>query len=107
MTNGEKFKTADERSKAFGNYCNSQSCGCNKCPLNKFAGDMCRFAWLDLEYKEKPKPCPFCGHTEVDIVLSGCHGGFDACCKDCGATIIAESKTMVIEKWNRRVYEQK
>lgn len=95
MTNSERFKTPIERRRAYNQYF-------EKCEKEN-SGIMDEFEWLDLEYKEKPKPCPFCGHTEVDIVLSRCHGGFDACCKDCGATVIAESNTRVIEKWNRRV----
>jgi Lar family restriction alleviation protein len=101
--NFEVFKTADERFEGFRKFCKNRDC--EHCPCEgKVHGTIqkCTLVWLDLEYEEKPKPCPFCGHTEVDIVLSGCHGGFDACCKDCGATVIAESKTMVIEKWNRR-----
>lgn len=102
MTNAEKFKTAEERQKAFMKFCSNKSC--SKCHIWREFKQItnCKFIWLDIEYEETPKPCPFCGHTEVDIVLSGCHGGFDACCKDCGATVTAESKTMVIEKWNRR-----
>lgn len=103
MTNAQRFKTAEERARAFSKFCSNGLC-VECCIWRKFKKiSNCKFIWLDLEYEEKPKPCPFCGHTEVDIVLSGCHGGFDACCKDCGATVIAESKTMVIEKWNRRV----
>lgn len=109
MTNGEKFKTVKERTMAFRRFCTGKICkGIEaNCIFSDKIHDKfhhkCEFAWLDLEFTEEPKPCPFCGHTEVDIVLSGCHGGFDACCKDCGATVIAVSKTMVIEKWNRRV----
>jgi Lar family restriction alleviation protein len=105
MTNGEKFKTAEERSKAFGNYCNSQSRGCNECPLNKFAGDMCRFAWLDLEYKGKPKACPFCGGEAVIIssIHEGCEYHHVECTKCHGSSIGAILVDESIDAWNRRV----
>lgn len=100
--NFEVFKTPEEQARGYERYCKSHGMGCSKCPLRKVASTRCPFEWLELEYEENPKPCPFCGHTEVDIVLSGCHGGFDACCKNCGATVIDKSKTEVIKKWNRR-----
>lgn len=106
MTNAEKFKTAEERSKAFGNYCNSQSRGCNKCPLNKFAGDcLCRFAWLDLEYNVVLKPCPFCG-GEARTVSGNSVGAtlYIVECKKCFATTVSKLKEdEAISEWNRRV----
>lgn len=102
MTNAEKFKTVDERIKHFNIFCSSRICNICELTPRGTSGIRCALEWLELEYEKEPKPCPFCGHTEIDIVLSGCHGGFDACCKNCGATVIAESRTMVIEKWNRR-----
>ena len=102
MTNGEKFRSPEERAREYKKYCASQG-GCNKCPLKRFSSLRCLYEWLELEYKEEVKPCPYCGYTEIDVVLSHCHGGYDACCKDCGATVVAQSKTEVINKWNRRV----
>lgn len=58
MTNGEKFTTAKERDKAFGDFCHKQY-ECFVCPVDKekeAVGCMrCSFAWLDLEADEPPQ----------------------------------------------------
>jgi Lar family restriction alleviation protein len=104
MTNGEKFKTAEERAKAFDNYCISQKSGCNKCPLNKYAGDACRFKWLELEAKEELLPCPFCGGTPVmaDNIETMRSLSYFVWCA-CGARFAsALSVSAAAEMWNRR-----
>ena len=62
MTNAEKFKTADERAKAFGKWCERtkihDSYGDAACAVKC---GFCHFAWLDLEAYEEILPCPFCG----------------------------------------------
>jgi hypothetical protein len=55
MTNGEKFKTAVDRAHKFKLFCESQKHGCNDCELTGCAGDECRYAWLELEYKKPPR----------------------------------------------------
>lgn len=45
MTNAEAFKTAEERRKAFNEYCDTSNC--ITCPLN--GGKDCKFEWLNLE----------------------------------------------------------
>lgn len=104
MTNGEMFKTAEERKKAFENYCLSRKHGCNKCELGKFAGDMCRFAWLDLEYKEELKPCPFCGgEARIIICGCGCSNYYHVKCKSCFcASPSHPQKDNAVSVWNRR-----
>jgi hypothetical protein len=68
MTNGEKFKTAEERHTEFSNWCYERECDdcelhfCN-CP------EGCAFHWLNLKYKEELKPCPFCGCNKQDESL--------------------------------------
>lgn len=53
MTNGEKFKTAEERQSNFNKFC-KQYGRCHHCPLGHSSRlGVCRFKWLDLEY-EKP-----------------------------------------------------
>lgn len=48
MTNGEKYKTTEERTKAFREYCNGTKC--TECPNRKHTDTRgCGFAWLDLE----------------------------------------------------------
>lgn len=58
MTNGEKFKTADERQSNFNKFCKQYE-RCHQCLLSHpgllshpARSGICRFKWLDLEYKE-------------------------------------------------------
>ena len=55
MKNFEKYKTIEERAKAFNAFCKEK----DNCTLCKLSGGInanaCRFAWLDLEYEEEPK----------------------------------------------------
>ena len=57
MTNAEKYKTPEERSKAFDAYCMATSC--DECPC-QIVPASCEYAWLDLEAKaiEAPKQEP-------------------------------------------------
>ena len=51
MTNAEKFKTAEERHKAFRAFCESHT-SCAVCILQHIVTDKyidCHFRWLDLE----------------------------------------------------------
>lgn len=51
MTNAEKYKTPEDRERAFERFCGGHDC-CSLCPLNKLGGIVhksCRFPWLDLE----------------------------------------------------------
>lgn len=63
MTNFEKYKTAEERVKAFEDWWNIRG-GCGNCVLLNKAN--CALYWLDLEAEEeKPLPCPYCGSNTV------------------------------------------
>lgn len=105
-TNGTKFKTAKERFEEFEKFCEKYTC--DTCPaINKkhtvsLAG--CAFNWLDLEYKEELKTCPFCG-SEASIIS----GTEDHCiiCRndDCVAALVARSFSSpeeAIAAWNKR-----
>ena len=66
MTNAEKFKTAEERARAFGKW-HEEYCGmrgvCAK-------DDVCAhtvFHWLDLEAEEEIEDCPYCGRRCVAV----------------------------------------
>lgn len=67
MLNQDKYKTADERVKAFGECCKNEFCNqCNHldCKLHKQGSTIlkCYDGWLALEAEdEKPENCPFCG----------------------------------------------
>lgn len=92
MTNAEKFKTAKERREAYQTYFYK-----NWEPVEKFK-------WLELEYKEELKPCPFCGSTPVmannmDSMKSLSY--YVKCA--CGARFAsALSESVAAEMWNRR-----
>lgn len=109
MTNGEKFKTAEERTDGFRKFCRNFEC-CIDCPLyRREQSYACDFAWLDMEYKEKNvelKPCPFCGKTPT------LKTHFNACSKpryyyvacSCGASFTsADCESDAVALWNRRV----
>ena len=56
MTNGEKYKTEEERKKAFESFCIGRKCG--KCPV--FAKPAsCFFAWTELPYVKESQPIDF------------------------------------------------
>lgn len=63
MKNYEKFKTVEERAKAFGEYCKYKVC--NQCKdVNPAKAVKCLLEWLEEEFHEElPLPCPFCGGT--------------------------------------------
>lgn len=97
MTNGERYKTCEERIEAHDAYCASRVGACDgEC-------DRCAFAWLAMEYKPKPMPCPFCGCAEI-MNLEGQSGVVFLECAKCGiSTGWHKNKNDAIEAWNRRV----
>lgn len=106
MTNAEKYKTVEERYDEFKKFCKDRNC--ESCPCRGvISGSIktCTFEWLDLEYKEKLKPCPFCGSTPVmannmDSMKSISY--YIKCA--CGARFAsALSESAAAEMWNRRV----
>lgn len=105
MTNAEKYKTAKERAEAFGNYCDSQQHGCNECALTKYGGDMCRYAWLELEVPhEKAFACPFCGCEPLIDEIDGMYriGCNNMNCGMAAYTAYRKPKDEAIAIWNRR-----
>lgn len=100
MTNEEKYKTAKERQKAFESFCSMNNC--KRCPAFKDDSG-CYFNWLDLEYEEELKPCPFCGCNEVKIAEAFTGSGHCVHCKRCdaksGTYYVAEN---AVNAWNRR-----
>lgn len=48
MTNAEKYKTVEERTAAFNDYCKERQHSCVDCKIQTFTRD-CRFRWLELE----------------------------------------------------------
>ena len=109
MTNAERFKTPKERTIAFRKFCTNKICkGCDaNCifsdKIHDSFGFKCEFAWLDLEYKEELKPCPFCGCEKIStLVLHGDERKLR--CTKCGAqTSVFIDKKDMIDSWNRRV----
>jgi Lar family restriction alleviation protein len=91
MTNGQRFKTASERRFAYEE------------DIRKSGKIIGEFAWLDLEYKEELKPCPFCGGEKIStLVLHGAERKLR--CNECGAqTAVFTDEKAMIDSWNRRV----
>lgn len=101
MTNEEKYKTPEERNKAFHRFCKSVN-DCSVCPLGKVPNLRCPFAWLALEAEEeKPLPCPFCGRNAVCDRTPGISPNVR--CTGCGALIYRDTLVDAIAAWNRRV----
>ncbi len=92
MTNGQKYKTAEERVKAFGEFCKNEFCDqCNHldCKLHKQGSEIlrCYDWWLALEFEDEIEPCPFCGekcelHEIWDNEMNR-SAGFDVRCTMC------------------------
>lgn len=109
MTNEKKFKTADERIKAFNKFCKEnycEGCSCKEGTMDYRTPVRCMLAWLELEYIEevKLKPCPFCGSTPViaNNMESMRSLSYYVKC-DCGARLAsALSTSAAAEMWNRR-----
>ena len=104
MTNEQKYKTAEERVRAFGEFCKNEFCNqCNHldCKFYKQGSEIlrCYDGWLALEAEEeKPEPCPFCGDATRPRHLSG---GFCVEC-DCGYTSpFAETEVAALAAHNR------
>ena len=64
-----------------------------------------------MEEQSPPKPCPFCGGT--DIYIDGYQHGagmrWRVVCLDCMATVdpgYIQQKYRAIEAWNRRICEE-
>ena len=62
MTNGEKYKTAKQRERAFDKFCidiHKNNGYCYNCPAARIARKKkimrCSFVWLDMEAKEENK----------------------------------------------------
>lgn len=102
MTNGEKFKTIEERVKQFKKFCNH---ACWECQLKEARDTIrCPFNWLNLEYEEELQPCPLCGHTDIRMRQYANTGVWYICCNGCGCRTGGNVvKDMAVEIWNGRV----
>jgi Lar family restriction alleviation protein len=110
MTNGEKFKTAEERAIAFRKFCANKICKGLEAncifsdKLHDKINHMCEFAWLDLECNEELLPCPFCGGEARIIDLEDPeYKYYQIRCSKCmckTATHLGMEAT--IAAWNRR-----
>lgn len=111
MRNEEKYRTTDERIRAFWRFCKGQEKkrGCLGCPTKGVPPyrEKCALTWLALEAKEQLLPCPFCGGEacvgEACVVeYSGTKHAYIRC-KDCMAiTQVYNTEDEAIAAWNRR-----
>lgn len=101
MTNEEKYKTAEERSEKFDDFCKSYK-KCYDCPCYNINHYYCRFVWLSLDAESEPEskpvaPCPFCGGENLIR-----HRTFVSCvdCRACGPQ--GDNEKDAVAQWNRR-----
>ena len=96
MTNGEKFKTAEERKSEYAKYCVM----CYK----KDAIIKDKFDWLDIEYDEELKTCPFCGGEAKHSNQWVQNISYPVIkCMQCGAvTRFCKTADEAVAAWNRR-----
>lgn len=106
MTNGEKYKTTNDRVYAFRKHCRDKGT-CHGCALNEtgvsrtICVDRCILDWLALEAEEeKPLNCPFCGRDAVCDRIPGISPNVK--CTGCGASIYRDTLVDAIAAWNRR-----
>ena len=77
MTNEQKYKTTEERIKAFDDFCKGQGDRCNHCEIARKRLSIsrrseCVVYWLALEAEEeKPEPCFYCGNKYLAITKDG------------------------------------
>ena len=106
MKNEEKYKTAEEREKAFDDFCSKQAL-CGNCPLQKATGARCGYRWLELEAEAaEALPCPICGGGAYVRSGTDDYGRYweYVRCLSCGLSTTSEStKGAAVAKWNKRV----
>lgn len=95
MTNEQKFDSAEKRRVAYQNYC--EECGKRHYAITD------EFGWLELEYKEDLKPCPFCGGENIGVYKSSVADVWYATCNGCGCKIDSYTdRDLAINNWNNR-----
>lgn len=100
MTNQEKYKTAQERERAFWQFCKIISC--KNCPLidiHKTAFD-CILYWLEMEAEEELLSCPFCGGKSTLYEIAGVKPHVQ--CNACRVSMYGDTRIEAIAAWNRR-----
>lgn len=107
MTNGEKYKTTNDRVYAFRKHCRDKGT-CHGCALNEtgvsrtICVDRCILDWLTLEAEEELLACPFCGSKDIKVIQATV-SGYVATCDECwAASCAAINKIDAIAAWNRR-----
>ena len=105
LTNEQKFRTAEERARAFGEFCEKWEvcrdckarCGRNE---SRIFTSECMAHWLALEAEEeKPEPCFYCG-GDTTVCEHSPH--FDVECEHCGyVSALCSSRSRAIDKHNR------
>lgn len=107
MTNEQKYKTTDERMRAFWRFCKGQEKknGCLGCPTKGVPPyrEKCALTWLALEAEEELLSCPFCGGNAESQFVPSFRNSYFVRCKICLSSIRGyDTKDKAIAAWNRR-----
>jgi len=104
MTNGEKYKTAQERANAFRKFCESHDRVCAGCPLDcntRRSRDESMFAWLDLEKENSELRECLKEAADLECTSRGCLSFRDKTCHGTYGCGIVKKWSAALEGGNR------
>lgn len=109
MTNEEKYKTPEEREKAFHEFC-CKKLDCSVCEARYgatakyFGRDHCVLRWLYMKAEEELLTCPFCGGDAKIEFIPSFRNSYFVRCKICLSSVRGyDTRDKAVAAWNRRV----
>lgn len=103
MTNEQKYKTVEERQKAFEDFCSRHICG--KIPKNRCTKYGCLLEWLADEYEEPKQELPFKVDV-LDVVATDGKQTIAGCCDEHNAKSLCDSLNAAALAWHKRMCEK-
>ena len=103
MTNEQKYKTAEERAKAFKKFCDNTQC--SQCPYKGESRLVCPMYWLADEYKEPEQDLPFKVDV-LDVVATDGKQTIAGCCDKYNAKSLCNRLNAAALAWHKRMMEK-